>query len=139
VGSRGGGRVQAFLEQARQFRRHRHEGRELIEGQHSAGRGLVPDPGKQGIPVGISDPIEPGVEAGELGRQGRPLEGTRPIVGHVVDRVAGRQGLQEQAGLSAPAAPVQDAEAPPPPGDEPSQPPQFLTPIQERQSHGIPP
>src|SRR5262249_45976045 len=99
--------VDVLLQHARELAGLGDQGRKLVQDQRRPGSGLAPEAGEEGIPAWVSYPVKPREEAGDLRRQARSLEGSLPLVAHIVDGPLPRQSLAQEPRLAAGPAAIQ--------------------------------
>jgi hypothetical protein len=128
--------VQNLLEQARQLRGDRDQGRKLIQRQHRPGPRLLPPARQEVVPAGIGDALEAGQKTADLGGQAGALQAPLAVVADIVDGPVGRQNLPQQPRLAAPPAAVDDPERALGTVEEAAESGGFFVAVEERELHG---
>ena len=104
--------VDALLEEARDLAPGRDQRGELVQGEDHARARFPPPPPEERVPVRVAHVGEAGKEAGDLARQGSALERRFDGRPRRSTPTGSRQGLLQQPGLPAAAAPVENGEGP---------------------------
>jgi hypothetical protein len=104
--------VDEFLEQARKFGRAGNDRGQFVEREHHALRSFPSEPIQQRLPTPVCDIRKPRQKSRDFRCQRRALNGTVPVVSHVVDRGMSSQRLSNQSRLPDAPPAIDDGERP---------------------------